>query len=464
MLASVPLTLVGRGVLAARVTVQVMGDVGAEDPGTDWGHLPALAAIPACLAATRAFLRERGVPFVASPGDAGPAGAPIVVLGGAAASRSSVAAAVTGGPARWWGASSPPMFVEFRFGATTQIRGWAAAAGRWPSRRVVVEHPAPLLEYLRVIDTPGLDGDGCGNEVLHAAVQQAAGVLVVVDGLPLPAAELAVLQQWSRACRTAVFAVADQPGRRVATTWLRDQLAEHVAEWAGAPCVPREDVTGLREALMSVAGPANLIRACYPLRIVRAAITEEWAHLQQRLRATRGHLTSTEIEKLAERAASAAPSRPDRSWVARPGTAAALGTAIDALREHFDDRAGGAELAELKRAALRTRRSTGRPGRVVVGEPRGQGRSRCPSGRWLAVLRRRVRTCCCVDAGAHPRPVRFRRGPWRGRTCGGHRCPEALAFVGQSRRAARRIRAAGGARFRHVAVRGRRPQLATDHR
>jgi hypothetical protein len=329
-------------------TVQVVDDVGADDPGTARAYLPELAAVQSCLAATRALLRERGVPFVASPGDAGPAGAPIVVLGGTPESRSSLAAAVAGGPAWLWGASSPPMFVEFRFGAPRQIPEWAPPAAGWcRPRRVVVQHPAPLLEHLRVIDTPGLAGDGYGHAALHAAVQQAAGVLVVADVLPLSETELTLLKQWSQACRTAVLAVAHQPGRRAATTWLRDQLAEHVAEWADAPCVLRDNVAGLREALMSVARPAELIRACYPLRLMREAVTEEWAHLGQRLRAARGDLTGTEIEKLAERAAMAAPAKTEPSWVARPRTAAALGTAIDTLREHFDNRAHSADLAVL---------------------------------------------------------------------------------------------------------------------
>jgi hypothetical protein len=155
-----------------------------------------------------------------------------VLVGATPDSRRSLIAAATGVSDWSWWAASLPMFAEFRYGATPRVRAWAppgtvaALAGQRPPRRVVAHHPALLLEYVTLIDTPGLAGHGPGLEILMDAMDRAAAVLFVVDALPLPPLDLDLVREARSVTDSMVFSVADQPGRRPAEAWLRDELAE----------------------------------------------------------------------------------------------------------------------------------------------------------------------------------------------------------------------------------------------
>ena len=51
-----------------------------------------------------------------------------------------------------------------------------------PPRRIEVTHPAPLLQYLSLVDTPGVGGlDPLHAEIALDAVDRATALLFVVD-------------------------------------------------------------------------------------------------------------------------------------------------------------------------------------------------------------------------------------------------------------------------------------------
>jgi hypothetical protein len=219
---------------------------------------------------------------------------------------------------------------------------------------VVAQHPALLLEYVTLIDTPGLTGHQPGLEILLDALDRAAAVLFVVDVLPLPEPDLNLISEARNVTDCMVFSVADLPGPRPGEARLRDVLAEHAPSFAEARCVSRADVTGLRDVLVAVAGSAHLRRASQPLRQVRGAAVEELDTLRARLAAARRDdavLARISHQRAAAtgRDATAAP-RPTPAWSSAPSAPAArLGTRIDAIRRLLDDRCQDADLAALAR-------------------------------------------------------------------------------------------------------------------
>jgi hypothetical protein len=116
-------------------------------------------------------------------------------------------------------------------------------------------------------------------------------------------------------------------------------------------------VTGLRDALVTIAGSAHLRREAQTLRHVRSAAIELADTLRERLGAARredAHLARIRQQRAAATDREAAVAtlsrpRPDPARSAQPTEAARVGTAIDAARRRFDDRRQGGDTAALAR-------------------------------------------------------------------------------------------------------------------
>ena len=114
----------------------------------------------------------------------------------------------------------------------SELADWATAAGRLPDgmrppRRIDVRHPAPLLRYLTLVDTPGTGGlDPRHAEVALDAAETATALLFVVDAAaPFAASELAFLVQASTRVRT-------RSGWRTAMAWLMMPPIDAPITWA----------------------------------------------------------------------------------------------------------------------------------------------------------------------------------------------------------------------------------------
>lgn len=202
--------------------------------------------------------------------------------------------------------------------STADLRDWASVGGRLPDglrppRRVEVRHPAPLLEYLTLVDTPGAGGLDAGHaEVALDAARHATALLFVVDAAaPLTKPELDFLIEASKRVNTVVFALTKTdayPGWR--TIWADDraQLHAHAARFAGATWFPvsarlaevalglpgdaaaelvRESrIAELQHGLIALAGRGHLLRQANVLRAVRSELIRLDLDLAARARAT----------------------------------------------------------------------------------------------------------------------------------------------------------------------------------
>ncbi len=150
------------------------------------------------------------------------------------------------------------------------LRDWGTVLGRLPDgqrppRRIEVQHSAPLLQYLTLIDTPGVGGlDPLHAQVTLDAVERANALLYIVDAsTPFTRPELDFLIEASMRVNFVVFALSKcdaYPGWRTILADNKGQLQAHAPRFGSAPWFPVS--ARLAETAMSMGGDsqAELIR------------------------------------------------------------------------------------------------------------------------------------------------------------------------------------------------------------
>jgi predicted GTPase len=271
------------------------------------------------------------------------------------------------------------------------LRDWATVLGQLPvgmrpPRRIEVQHSAPLLQYLSLVDTPGTGGlDAVHVEVALAAVERATALLFVVDAsAPFAKPELDFLIEASKRVNFVVFALSKvdaYPGWRTILADNQAQLQTHAPRFGAAPwfpvsarlaevamTLPRESATELiresriaelQHALIDLAGRAHLVRQANVLRTIRSEIIRLDLTVGDRLRATDPDPRDAARAKQ-ERATLAARKRTEsRQWSlalntetqrARVDATSQLRTHVSTLQEEFlnqIDKARGEQLKAL---------------------------------------------------------------------------------------------------------------------
>ncbi|GIM94931.1 dynamin family protein [Paractinoplanes toevensis] len=215
----------------------------------------------------------------------------------------------------WLPGSAAPIAVD-------DLRAWAT--GEQKARRIEVSHPAPLLQYLSLLDTPGVGGlDPAHATVALAAVDRATALLFVADAsAPLSEPELEFLVAASERVDAVVFALTKidaYPGWRRIADDNRALLRAHAPRFAEAPWFPvssslaelaRQAPPGEQAALVDASKIAELQHA-----LVDLAGRGHQLQLANVLRAARG-----ELARLVDAAAAkvqAAEADPARSAAVR---------------------------------------------------------------------------------------------------------------------------------------------------
>jgi len=199
----------------------------------------------------------------------------------------------------------------------SDIRDWGTVLGSLPDgvrppRRLEVCHPAPLLQYVNLVDTPGVGGlDSLHAEVAMDAVERATALLFVVDAAsPFSKPELDFLIEASKRVNLVLFALTKTdayPGWR---TILDDNVAllqAHAPRFGSAPFYPvssrlaelalrmpkdaaadlvRESrMAELQHALIKLASRGHLLKLANVLRAVRSEFVRLDLHAVERSRA-----------------------------------------------------------------------------------------------------------------------------------------------------------------------------------
>ena len=182
------------------------------------------------------------------------------------------------------------------------IRDWGTTLGQLPGgmrppRRLRIRHSAPLLQYLSLIDTPGVGGlDVAHGEIALDAVSKATALLFVVDSSsPFSKPELDFLINASKRVNFVMFALTKTdayPG------WerIRDDnialLQTHAPRFANAPFFPvssrlaemamsmppdaaktlvdESNIATLQHALINLGAKGNILRHANVLRALRS--------------------------------------------------------------------------------------------------------------------------------------------------------------------------------------------------
>jgi Dynamin family len=199
----------------------------------------------------------------------------------------------------------------------SDLRDWGTVLGRLPDgvrppRRIEVTHPAPLLGYLTLVDTPGVGGlDSLHVEIALDAVARASALLFVVDASsPFSQPELNFLIEASKRVNFVVFALTKvdaYPGWRTLLAENRGQLQTHAPRFAGAPWFPvsarlaelalglpevaadlvaESRIGELQHALIDLAGRGHVLRQANVLRAVRSEIIRMDQEIGDRVAAT----------------------------------------------------------------------------------------------------------------------------------------------------------------------------------
>jgi hypothetical protein len=264
--------------------------------------------------------------------------------------------------------------------ALTDLVDWASLLGAGvpdgarPPRRVEVTHPAPLLQYVSLVDTPGTGGlDPVHTEISLDAVRRATALLFVADAsAPLSRPELDFLAQASTAVDAVLFVLTKVDAY---PAW-RDVLADNrsllrvyaprfsAAPWFAvsarlaelgitgpprdaAPLVEASRIVGLQHALVELAGRGHQLQVANVLRSARHELARLDAELAARVRAT-----DPDPAELADartrRAELAARKRTEsRQWSlalnaqtqrARVEAVGLLRTQVHAVQDEFTDR------------------------------------------------------------------------------------------------------------------------------
>ncbi len=271
------------------------------------------------------------------------------------------------------------------------LRDWGTVLGRLPEgvrppRRIEVTHPAPLLRYLTLVDTPGVGGlDAAHAEIALDAATRATALLFVVDASsPFTQPELDFLVEAAKRVNVVVFALTKidgYPGWRTILDDNRAQLLALAPRFGSAPWYPvsarlaelalttpgagsaelvaESRVAGLQHALVELAGRGHLLDQANVLRAGRTELVRVDQDLGRRIAATEPDPADAEKARQ-ERAALSARKRVEaRQWSlalntetqrARVEVTALLRQYAGQLQEDLLgrlDRAGAAQRAQL---------------------------------------------------------------------------------------------------------------------
>jgi len=219
----------------------------------------------------------------------------------------------THGARAWVPGREEPVTVDLR-----ELRDWGTVLGRLPDgmrppRRIEVRHSAPLLQYLTLVDTPGVGGlDSLHAEVALDAVERATALLFVVDAsAPFAKPELDFLIEASKRVNFVLFALTKTdayPGWRTILSDDRGQLQAHAPRFGTAPWFPvsarlaelaqtmpaeaaaeliRESrIAEVQHALIELAAKGHVLQLANVLRAVRSEIVRLDQEISDRMRST----------------------------------------------------------------------------------------------------------------------------------------------------------------------------------
>ncbi|MFC7533126.1 dynamin family protein [Actinoplanes sp. GCM10030250] len=225
------------------------------------------------------------------------------------------------------------------------LAGWAT--GRQRARRIEVTHPAPLLRYLSLLDTPGVGGlDPAHATIALDAVRRATALLFVADAsAPLSQPELDFLSAAAERVDAVVFALTKidaYPQWRGIAEDNRALLQAHAPRFAAAPWFPvsarlaelalaapddtrdaltgESRIAGLQHALVELAGRGHQLQLANVLRAARTDLDRLRLAAETRVQAAAAD-PRKQAEARAERAALAGRKRTEsRQWTLRLGT------------------------------------------------------------------------------------------------------------------------------------------------
>src|SRR6266545_26659 len=177
---------------------------------------------------------------------------------------------------------------------TEDIRDWGTVLGRMPDgmrppRRIEVRHSAPLLQYVNLVDTPGVGGlDSLHAEVAMDAVERATALLFVVDASsPFSKPEMNFLVEASKKVNLVLFALTKTdayPGWR---TILEDNVAllqAHAPRFGSAPFYPVSSRLAEMAMTMPKEAAAELVKESRVADLQHALIKEERNRVNSRKR------------------------------------------------------------------------------------------------------------------------------------------------------------------------------------
>jgi hypothetical protein len=276
---------------------------------------------------------------------------------------------VPGDPAAraWLPGAADPIDVD-------DLGEWAT--GERKARRIEVSHPAPLLRYVSLLDTPGVGGlDPAHAVVALDAVEKATALLFVADAsAPLSKPELTFLATASERVDAVVFALTKIdafPGWRRIADDNRALLQAHAPRFADAGWYPvsatlaelavqagpadqtaladASKIADLQHALVELAGRGHQLQLANVLRAARGDLARLETAATGRVNAAEADPAAT-AKARAERAALAARKRTEsRQWTlllstetqrARVATVGHLRTRIAAVQQDFSERIG----------------------------------------------------------------------------------------------------------------------------
>ncbi|GAA2901675.1 dynamin [Actinoplanes cyaneus] len=326
----------------------------------------------------------------------------VVVVGETKRGKSSLVNALLGVPglSPVDAAVTTATYLSFVPGDTYHARAWLPeggepvdvddltdwAAGKRRARRIEVTHPAPLLQYLTLLDTPGAGGlDPAHATVALDAVRRASALLFVADAsAPLSEPELRFLAEAAERVDAVVFALtkidAFPQWRRIADD-NRALLQAHAPRFAAAPWFPvsarlaelalaaggtRQDtladaskIPGLQHALIELAGRGHQLQLANVLRAARGELGRLETQAEAKLQTATAD-PARQAQLRADRAALAARKRTEsRQWSlllgaevqrARVETVGALRSRIAELQQDLStgiDKMRGPDLAHL---------------------------------------------------------------------------------------------------------------------
>ncbi|WP_436533885.1 dynamin family protein [Actinoplanes sp. HUAS TT8] len=326
----------------------------------------------------------------------------VVVVGETKRGKSSLVNALLGVPglSPVDAAVTTAAYLSFVPGDTYTARAWLPeggepvtvddladwAAGKRRARRIEVTHPAPLLQYLTLLDTPGAGGlDPVHATVALDAVRRASALLFVADAsAPLSRPELDFLAQAAERVDAVVFALtkidAFPQWRRIADD-NRSLLQAHAPRFAAAPWFPvsarlaelalattdttrqgaladASKIPGLQHALIELAGRGHQLQLANVLRAARGELGRLEAQADAKVQAATAD-PARQAELRADRAALATRKRTEsRQWSlllnaevqrARVETVGALRSRIAEIQQELSTRIEKLRASDLAR-------------------------------------------------------------------------------------------------------------------